>query len=248
MSGHSKWSTIKRKKEKEDAKRGKIFTKLIKEITVAARQGGGDPEANPTLRTAIQNAKASNMPQTNIDRAIKKGTGELPGAVYEQVTYEGYGPQGVALLIESLTDNKNRTVSDIRHILSKHNGHLGETGSVAWMFDQKGVISVEEANEDELLALALEAGAEDMRSEDSSYEIIIPPENLQAVKKKLKERGIEYQSAQITRIPQTIIKLEGKAAEQTLRLMEALDDHEDVQNVYSNFDIDVSIMEEVSSR
>ncbi len=247
MSGHSKWSTIKRKKEKEDAKRGKIFTKLIKEITVAARQGGGDPEANPTLRTAIQNAKASNMPQTNIDRAIKKGTGELPGAVYEQVTYEGYGPQGVALLIESLTDNKNRTVSDIRHILSKHNGHLGETGSVAWMFDQKGVISVEEANEDELLALALEAGAEDMRSEDSSYEIIIPPENLQAVKKKLKERGIEYQSAQITRIPQTIIKLEGKAAEQTLRLMEALDDHDDVQNVYSNFDIDVSIMEEVSS-
>jgi YebC/PmpR family DNA-binding regulatory protein len=248
MSGHSKWSTIKRKKEKEDAKRGKIFTKLIKEITVAARQGGGDPEANPTLRTAIQNAKASNMPQTNIDRAIKKGTGELPGAVYEQVTYEGYGPQGVALLIESLTDNKNRTVSDIRHILSKHNGHLGETGSVAWMFDQKGVISVEEANEDELLALALEAGAEDMRSEDSSYEIIIPPEKLQAVKKKLKERGIEYQSAQITRIPQTIIKLEGKAAEQTLRLMEALDDHDDVQNVYSNFDIDVSIMEEVSSR
>jgi len=248
MSGHSKWSTIKRKKEKEDAKRGKIFTKLIKEITVAARQGGGDPEANPTLRTAIQNAKASNMPQTNIDRAIKKGTGELPGAVYEQVTYEGYGPQGVALLIESLTDNKNRTVSDIRHILSKHNGHLGETGSVAWMFDQKGVISVEEANEDELLALALEAGAEDMRSEDSSYEIIIPPEKLQAVKKKLKERGIEYQSAQITRIPQTIIKLEGKAAEQTLKLMEALDDHDDVQNVYSNFDIDVSIMEEVSSR
>jgi len=188
MSGHSKWSTIKRKKEKEDAKRGKIFTKLIKEITVAARQGGGDPEANPTLRTAIQNAKASNMPQTNIDRAIKKGTGELPGAVYEQVTYEGYGPQGVALLIESLTDNKNRTVSDIRHILSKHNGHLGETGSVAWMFDQKGVISVEEANEDELLALALEAGAEDMRSEDSSYEIIIPPEKLQAVKKKLEEQ------------------------------------------------------------
>ena len=247
MSGHSKWSTIKRKKEKEDAKRGKIFTKLIKEITVAARQGGGDPEANPTLRTAIQNAKASNMPQTNIDRAIKKGTGELPGAVYEQVTYEGYGPQGVALLIESLTDNKKRTVSDIRHILSKHKGHLGETGSVAWMFDQKGVISVEEANEDELLALALEAGAEDMRSEDSSYEIIIPPEKLQAVKKKLEERGIEYQSAQITRIPQTIIKLEGKAAEQTLKLMEALDDHDDVQNVYSNFDIDVSIMEEVSS-
>lgn len=248
MSGHSKWSTIKRKKEKEDAKRGKIFTKLIKEITVAARQGGGDPEANPTLRTAIQNAKASNMPQTNIDRAIKKGTGELPGAVYEQVTYEGYGPQGVALLIESLTDNKKRTVSDIRHILSKHNGHLGEAGSVAWIFNQKGVISVEKANEDELLALALEAGAEDMRSEDGSYEIIIPPEKLQAVKKKLEERGIEYQSAQITRIPQTIIKLEGKAAEQTLKLMEALDDHDDVQNVYSNFDIDVSIMEEVSAR
>jgi len=247
MSGHSKWSTIKRKKEKEDAKRGKIFTKLIKEITVAARQGGGDPEVNPRLRTAIQNAKGSNMPQANIDRAIKKGTGELPGTVYEEVIYEGYGPQGVALLIESLTDNKNRTVSDIRHILSKHNGHLGETGSVAWMFDQKGVISVEGANEDELLALALEAGAEDMRSEDGGYEIITSIESFEPVKKKLEEGGIEYQSAQITRIPQSTIKLEGKAAEQTLKLMEVLEDHDDVQNIYSNFDIDVTIMEEVSS-
>lgn len=247
MSGHSKWSTIKRKKEKEDAKRGKIFTKLIKEITVAARQGGGDPEVNPRLRTAIQNAKGSNMPQANIDRAIKKGTGELPGTVYEEVIYEGYGPQGVALLIESLTDNKNRTVSDIRHILSKHNGHLGETGSVAWMFDQKGVISVEGANEDELLALVLEAGAEDMRSEDGGYEIITSLESFEPVKKKLEGGGIEYQSAQITRIPQSTIKLEGKAAEQTLKLMEILEDHDDVQNIYSNFDIDISIMEEVSS-
>jgi len=247
MSGHSKWSTIKRKKEKEDAKRGKVFTKLIKEITVAARQGGGDPEANPRLRTAIQSAKASNMPQANIDRAIKKGTGELPGTIYEEVIYEGYGPQGVALLIESLTDNKKRTVSDIRYILSKHNGHLGETGSVAWMFDQKGVISVEKANEDELMALALEAGAEDLRPEDGGYEIITSIENLEAVKRKLEEGGIEYQSAQITRIPQSTVKLEGKAAEQTLKLMEALEDHDDVQNVYSNFDIDISIMEEVSS-
>ncbi len=247
MSGHSKWSTIKRKKEKEDAKRGKVFTKLIKEITVAARQGGGDPEANPRLRTAIQSAKASNMPQANIDRAIKKGTGELPGTIYEEVIYEGYGPQGVALLIESLTDNKKRTVSDIRYILSKHNGHLGETGSVAWMFDQKGVISVEKANEDDLMALALEAGAEDLRSEDGGYEIITSIENLEAVKKKLEEGGIEYQSTQITRIPQSTIKLEGKAAEQTLKLMEALEDHDDVQNVYCNFDIDISIMEEVST-
>ena len=247
MSGHSKWSTIKRKKEKEDAKRGKVFTKLIKEITVAARQGGGDPEANPRLRTAIQSAKASNMPQANIDRAIKKGTGELPGTIYEEVIYEGYGPQGVALLIESLTDNKKRTVSDIRYILSKHNGHLGETGSVAWMFDQKGVISVEKANEDELMALALEAGAEDLQPEDGGYEIITSIENLEAVKRKLEEGGIEYQSAQITRIPQSTVKLEGKAAEQTLKLMEALEDHDDVQNVYSNFDIDISIMEEVSS-
>ncbi len=248
MSGHSKWSTIRRKKEKEDAKRGKIFTKLIKEITVAARQGGGDPEGNPRLRTAIQNAKASNMPQANIDRAIKKGTGELPGAVYEEVIYEGYGPQGVALLIESLTDNKKRTVSDIRYILSKHNGHLGETGSVAWMFEQKGVITVEEANEDELLALALEAGAEDMKPEDGGYEIITAPEKLGEVKEKLEEGGITCQSAQVTRIPQTTVKLEGKAAEQTLKLMEALEDHDDVQNVYSNFDIDVSIMEELSSK
>ena len=209
--------------------------------------GGGDPEANPRLRTAIQSAKASNMPQANIDRAIKKGTGELPGTIYEEVIYEGYGPQGVALLIESLTDNKKRTVSDIRYILSKHNGHLGETGSVAWMFDQKGIISVEKANEDELMALALEAGAEDLRPEDGGYEIITSIENLEAVKRKLEEGGIEYQSAQITRIPQSTIKLEGKAAEQTLKLMEALEDHDDVQNVYSNFDIDISIMEEVSS-
>ncbi|KPL17729.1 MAG: transcriptional regulator [candidate division Zixibacteria bacterium SM23_81] len=249
MSGHSKWSTIKRKKGKMDAQRGKIFSKLIKEITVAARQGGGDLNANPRLRQAVQSAKTANMPQDNIERAIKKGTGELPGVTYEEVVYEGYGPGGMALLVEVATDNKNRTVADIRHILSKRNGHLGETGSVAWMFEQRGFIVVgkEACDEDQLLAVVLEAGAEDMELEGDAYEITTAPNDFEAVKQALDEHKIPYTLAELTKTPQSIVKLEGKTAEQALTLMEDLEDHEDVQHVYSNFDIDESIMEKMGS-
>ena len=249
MSGHSKWSSIKHKKGKADATRGKIFTKLIKEITVAAREGGGDPDGNPRLRTAIQAAKAANMPAANIEKAIKKGTGELPGVSYEEVTYEGYGPGGVAVLVETLTDNKNRAVSDIRHIFATHGGNLGEVGCVGWMFERKGIIQVDKGkvDEDQLMEAVLEAGALDMTSEEDYFEIVTPFEKFEAVKKALDEKNIPTIQAELTMIPQTNIKLEGKQAEQMLKLMEALEDHEDAQKVYANFDIATEIMEKLSA-
>ena len=247
MSGHSKWSTIKRKKAKTDAQRGKIFTKLIKEITVAARMGGGDETTNPALRTAIAAAKAANMPAANIDRAIKKGTGELPGVSYEQVVYEGYGPGGTALLIDALTDNKNRTVAEIRHLLSKHNGNLGESGCVSWIFEKKGVITVktDQISEDDLLELIMDAGADDMSSEDDFYEIVTQPSVFEQVKKALTENQIQVESAELTLHPKNTVKVEEKEAEQLLKLMDALEDHEDVSHVYSNFDIDAEVLEKL---
>ncbi len=248
MSGHSKWATIKRKKEKTDAERGKVFTKLIKELTVAARHGGGDPDGNPRLRTAILTAKAANMPAANIDRAIKKGTGELPGVSYEEVSYEGYGPGGVAILVEVTTDNKNRTVSEIRHIFDRYGGNLGEVGCVGWMFEKRGLILVEKApvDEDKLLEIVLEAGAIDMKSEKEYYEIVIPYNRFETVKQALDQNKIKYSSAEQTMLPQTTVKLEGKEAEQMLKLMEGLEDHEDVSKVYANFDIAEEIMEKMS--
>lgn len=246
MSGHSKWSTIKRKKAKVDAQRGKIFTKLIKEISIAARLGGGDPDANPRLRTAISGARAANMPAKNIENAIKKGTGELPGVNYEENSYEGYGPGGVAILVEVTTDNKNRTTAEVRHLLSKHGGNLGESGCVSWLFDKKGLLSVssEQVTEDQLMEIALEAGAEDVRKTDDGFEVVTLPPEFEAVKQALDEKGIKYDYAEITMIPQTTVKLEGKQAQQMIRLMEDLEDNEDVQNVYANFDIPDSVLQE----
>jgi YebC/PmpR family DNA-binding regulatory protein len=240
MSGHSKWSSIKHKKGAADAKRGKIFTKLIKEITVAARMGGsGDPDANPRLRTAILAAKAENMPKDNIERGIKKGTGELEGVDYEENTYEGYGPGGAAVYLESLTDNKNRAVADIRHIFAKCGGNLGENGCVAWMFDKKGYIVVERSaiDEDSLLETALDAGAEDVREDDSNFEVITAPEDFETVKAAIDEKEIPYLDAEVTMLPQTATSLQGKEADQMIRLMDMLDDCEDVQKVYTNADI-----------
>ena len=250
MSGHSKWSTIKRKKGKADAARGKIFTKLIKELTVAAREGGGDREGNPRLRSAIQAAKAANMPAANIDKAIKKGTGELPGVSYESVNYEGYGPGGVAVLVETLTDNKNRAVSEIRHIFTRHGGNLGEVGCVGWMFERRGIIQVDKgkAEEDQILEAALEAGALDMSTEEDYFEIVTPFEKFDAVRKALSQKSVPVAQAEQTMIPQTTIKLEGKQAEQMLKLMEDLEDHDDVQKVYANFDIAIEIMERISAQ
>ena len=244
MSGHSKWATIRRKKEKTDAARGKIFTKLIKEISVAARTGGGDETGNPRLRTAVLAAKAANMPAANIERAIKKGTGELPGTVYEEVVYEGYGPGGAALLINTVTDNRNRTVSEIRHLLSKRGGSMGETGSVNWMFERRGyvAISAQVTTEDDLLELLLEREVHDIRLEDDVFEIICDPEDLETIKKILGDAQLEPISAEISMIPQSTVKVEGQQAVSLLQLMEDLEDHDDVQNVYSNFDIDESIM------
>jgi YebC/PmpR family DNA-binding regulatory protein len=249
MSGHSKWSTIKRKKGKADAARGKMFTKVIKEITVAAREGGGDPDGNPRLRSAIQAAKAVNMPAANIDKAIKKGTGELPGVSYEEIKYEGYGPGGVAVLVETLTDNKNRAVSEIRHIFSTYGGSLGEVGCVGWMFEKKGIIQVnkQKVDEEELMMTVLDAGALDMNLEEDYFEIITPFDKFDAVKKALEEKKIPTSQAELTMIPQTNIKLQGKQAEQMLKLMEDLEDHDDVQKVYANFDIDTEIMEKMSA-
>ena len=249
MSGHSKWSTIKHKKAKTDAQRGKVFTKIIKEITVAARTGGGDESTNPALRQAMANAKAVNMPSANVERAIKKGTGELPGVVYEEVVYEGYGPGGTAILIEVLTDNRNRTVADIRHILTKHNGNLGESGCVAWIFDKKGLIAVksEKITEDDLLELALEAGADDMRLEDDMYEIVTQPEAFEQVKKALAEQQIDIESEDLTMHPKNTVKVEEKEAEQLLKLMDLLEDQDDVNNVYSNFDIDAEVFEKLGN-
>jgi len=239
MSGHSKWSTIKRKKGATDARRGKVFTKLIKEITMAARFGGGDSDTNPRLRTAIGAAKAENMPKENIERAVKRGTGELEGVNYDEVYYEGYGPGGAAVLVESLTDNKNRTVADIRYMFSKSGVSLGEAGCVAWMFEKKGLFVFEKGNVDEetLMEVTLDAGAEDIRDEEGTFEVITSVEDFEAVKKALDERGIGYGLAEITMLPRSAVKLEGKEAEQMLRLMDGLEDSDDVQRVYSNFDI-----------
>ena len=244
MSGHSKWSSIKHKKAATDAKRGKIFTKLIKEITVAARMGGGDIDANPRLRTAIQAAKSENMPKDNIERAIKKGTGELEGVSYEESIYEGYGPGGAAVLIESLTDNKNRTVADIRHIFSKAGGNMGESGCVAWMFDKKGYIAIENraVDEEALMEAALDAGAEDIREDDSNFEVITAPEDFEAVKTAIDSAAIPYIVAEVTMLPQSTTFLKGKEAEQMVKLMEALEDCDDVQKVYTNADIPEEIV------
>jgi len=249
VSGHSKWSTIKRKKGAIDAKRGKIFTRLIKEITVAARMGGGDPFANPRLRSAIATAKAENMPKDNIDRAIKKGTGELEGAMYEEITYEGYGPGGVAILVDCMTDNKNRSVADIRHYFSKSGGNLGEFGCVAWMFAQKGTILVdkETIGDEELMDKALEAGAEDVVEEDAVYQVVSAPEDFETVRETLEKAGIQFIEAAVAMVPKTTVEItEEKTARQILKLLENLEDHEDVQNVYANFDIPDEIMEAIS--
>jgi YebC/PmpR family DNA-binding regulatory protein len=248
MSGHSKWSTIKRKKAAEDAKRGRIFTKLIKEIMVAAREGGGDIDSNPRLRTAVDSAKASNMPADNINRAIKKGTGELPGTTYEHTTYEGYGPGGVAIYVEVLTDNKNRTVADIRHIFARYGGNLGAGGCVAWMFHQKGQIYIDASRyaEDTILDIALEAGAEDISSEEGQHTITTSMGEFEQVKSAIVERNIELEGAEIAMIPNTHVKVEGKDAEKLLKLIEALEDHDDVQNVASNFDMDETLLESLS--
>ena len=245
MSGHSKWSSIKHKKGAADAKRGKIFTRLIKEITVAARLGGGDPDGNPRLRAAIQAAKAENMPKDNIERGIKKGTGELEGVSYEEANYEGYGPGGVALLVDCLTDNKNRTVADLKHIFDRHGGSLGEPGCVAWIFEKRGLIvsDRDKVDEEKLLELALDAGADDVREEDTEFEVITDPSEFEAVKKAFDDAGMAYNLAEVSMIPQNTVNLEGKKAEQMLNLVEALEDHDDITNVYANFDIADEVME-----
>lgn len=249
MSGHSKWHSIKYKKAAQDAKRGKLFTKIIRELAIAARLGGGDPNTNPRLRKSIADAKNVNMPADNIKRAIMKGTGQLEGITYEEIAYEGYGPGGVAIYVEALTDNKNRTVSELRRIFSKNNGNIGESGCVAWMFSRKGYIVVEKskASEDDLLDIILEAGAEDLREDGSNYEIITLPENYEAVVKALNDNNIEVDASNLGYIPQNYIKLEGKQAQQLLRFMEELEDHDDVQNVWANFDIDEKEIAKFSS-
>lgn len=249
MSGHSKWHSIKYKKAAQDAKRGKLFTKIIRELAIASRLAGGDPNTNPRLRKSIADAKNVNMPADNIKRAIMKGTGQLEGITYEEIAYEGYGPGGVAIYVEALTDNKNRTVSELRRIFSKNNGNIGESGCVAWMFSRKGYIVVEKskASEDDLLDIILEAGAEDLREDGSNYEIITLPENYEAVVKALNDNNIEVDASNLGYIPQNYVKLEGKQAQQLLRLMEELEDHDDVQNVWANFDIDEEEIAKFSS-
>ncbi|MBZ0170447.1 transcriptional regulator [Candidatus Methylomirabilis lanthanidiphila] len=249
MSGHSKWAGIKHKKAKVDAQRGRTFTKIIREITVAARVGGGDPDGNPRLRLAIDKAKAVNMPQDNIQRAIQKGTGELPGTSYEEYIYEGYGPGGVAVLLEIVTDNKNRTAPEIRKAFAKYGGNLGESGCVAWMFEKKGLIQVEAAaaDEDRLLGIVLEAGAEDVRRSDDIFEVITAPKDLERVKESLTKEKIQIAEGEVTMLPQNTVKLEGKQAQQMLQLMETLEEHDDVQNAYANFDIPEEIMAAVTS-
>ncbi len=250
MSGHSKWATIKHKKGVADARRGKLFTKLIKEITVAARIGGGDIDSNPRLRTAVAEAKAENMPADNIKRAIQRGTGELPGVQYEEIVYEGYGPSGVAMMLEVATDNRNRTLAEIRHILAKHGGNLGETGCVTWMFSKRGYIVVEKAkaSEETLLDLVTEAGAEDMREDGDNWEIFCAPENFQQVIDALNKAGITPATAELSMVPQSQVKLSGKPADQVLRLMDELDEHEDVQHVYANFDIEDAELQSLAQR
>jgi len=246
MSGHSKWATIRRKKEKTDAARGKVFSKLIKEITIAARMGGGDINGNPRLRSAVEIAKTANMPSSNIEKAIMKGTGELPGVNYEEIAYEAYGPGGTALLIEVVTDNKNRTVSEIRHMVGKNGGNLGETGSVNWMFSRMGQINVpaDGVDEDELMMTGLEAGAEDIKLDDEAFLISSSPEDLDTLRSALVEAGYTIESAEVEMIPQTYVPLEGSKAKQLLRLMDSLDEHDDVQQVWSNADLPDDIFDE----
>jgi YebC/PmpR family DNA-binding regulatory protein len=249
MSGHSKWSTIKRKKGAIDATRGKMFTRLIKEITVAARSGGGDPDGNPRLRSAIITAKKENMPKDNITRAIKKGTGEIAGEIYEEILYEGYGPGGVAVLVDCMTDNRNRTVADIRHYFAKSNGNLGESGCVAWMFDKKGLIQVDKKGlaEETLMELALEAGAEDVVEEENEFQVITAPENFNDVQEALEKGGVKILGASVSMIPKNTVEVtEEKPAKALLKLLESLEDHDDVQNVHANFDIDDELMEKLS--
>jgi YebC/PmpR family DNA-binding regulatory protein len=248
MSGHSKWATIKHKKGALDAKRGKIFTRLIREIAMAAKAGGGDADGNPRLRTAIVAAKAENMPADNIKRAIQRGTGELPGTTYEEFTLEGYGPGGVAILAEISTDNRNRTVSEIRHVFGKHGGNMAEAGAVSYMFHKKGDILVAKAaaKEDDLMAVVLEAGADDLKDDGDNWEVITAPSAYEAVLEAVKKAGIEPVSASVAMVPQTYIKLEGAQAAAMIRLMEAMEDHDDVQNVHANFDIDQKLLEEVA--
>ena len=251
MSGHSKWSTIKHKKGATDAKRGKIFTKVIKEITVAARIGGGDVDGNPRLRLAVQKAKEVNMPQENVTRAIKKGTGELEGVQYQEISYEGYGPGGVAIFMEVMTDNKNRTISELRAVLDKNGGNMGENGCVAWIFEKKGTITImtSEKDEEELLELVMDAGGDDLQTVDDYYEITTSVESFESVRKAIENSGLKVQSAQLTRIPQNTVNVEEKNCKSLLRLMDMLEDHDDIQKVYSNFDITdelMSIMEKNS--
>lgn len=247
MSGHSKWSTIKHKKGAADAKRGKLFSKIIKEITIAARSGGGDPTGNPRLRTVLDKARASNMPKDNIERAIKKGTGELEGVQFEEVTFEGYGPAGVAVLVETLTDNRNRTVAELRHLFEKSGGNLGAAGCVGWMFSKHGVLTFEKTvGEDTLMETVLEAGAEDIRDEEGTLTVITDPTSFDVVRQACDARGLKYVEANVSMIPQNTIKLDRAAAEKMLKLMDALEDHDDVQGVSANFDIDAKTMEELA--
>ncbi len=244
MSGHNKWAKIKRKKGVNDAKRGRLFTRLIKEMTIAARDGGGNPQGNPRLRLAIEKAQAANMPAENIKRAIQRGTGELPGVTYEEVTYEAFGPGGVALMIESVTDNKNRTVAEIRHVLERFNGKLGALNSVSYMFHRKGMLNIPRAatGEDELMAIVLESGADDMRTDEDSYQVVTAPDQFEQVRQSLESRNIKPDEAEIQLVPENTVHVEGKDAEQLMKLLEALEDNDDVQHVYANFDMDEKLM------
>lgn len=248
MSGHNKWASIKHKKAAMDSKRGKVFTKIIREIVVSARESGGNPENNARLRKAMNDAREANMPQDNIKKAIQRGTGEIPGATYEEITYEGYGPAGVALIVETTTDNKNRTSADIRRIFSKHSGNMGESGCVGWMFSRKGYIAVDKAGSDEetLMNLALDNGAEDFSSSDDGYEIYTKPEDVETVKNALTEKNIKVASSEVSMIPQTYVKLTGEDAEHMIKLMDELEEHDDVKNVFANFDISKEDMEKYS--
>jgi YebC/PmpR family DNA-binding regulatory protein len=239
MSGHSKWATIKRKKAATDSARGKVFTRIIKEITIAARDGGGDPDGNPRLRLAIQNAKGSNMPQDNITRAIKKGTGELEGVMYTEITYEAYAPHGIAVIIQSVTDNRNRTIAELRHIVSKNNGNMGDAGSVSWMFDRKGVVTIEKGNhtEDEVMEIILDLGADDLKTEEEHFEIISPIESLETVRKGMEEKGYKLESASMQYIPKELITLDEEKSATVIRFLETVEEYDDVQNLFTNADL-----------
>ncbi|MCX6157268.1 MAG: YebC/PmpR family DNA-binding transcriptional regulator [Ignavibacteriae bacterium] len=239
MSGHSKWATIKRKKAATDSARGKVFTRIIKEITIAARDGGGDPVGNPRLRLAIQNAKSSNMPQDNITRAVKKGTGELEGVMYTEITYEAYAPHGVAVIIQSVTDNRNRTIAELRHIVSKNNGNMGDAGSVSWMFERKGVVTIEKGThtEDDVMEVILDLGADDLKTEEEHFEIICPIENLETVRKGMEEKGYKLESANMQYIPKELITLDEEKAASVIRFLETVEEYDDVQNLFTNADL-----------